>query len=615
MLFSRFWNVVLAFSLVAAMFLLYLATAVSNRNAERTAAKLLTAASNAVGWYMQDDSRTRAAALIPLALDPAITEGLSKASQAENLSDLKTDLKEKAEKALHVFREAGVQRAKKRRSALVFDALWAIDIHGRVLANDNFAKGTGSAEFEMGGYSLVADAVHGWIRDDAWVFDGQIWRVVGRPVEIEVGGTPVGAIVGGKIVDDHYAQGVSARTGAAVAFYAGRERVASGAPASFDKASLEVTSGDIEKVEGDPDYKEKGRTKARLLREQHGFDVRAIFARMPGEAWDLGVGYVVGHRQATVSDPFEFQRLANDSDKAKVPKLLLLATLLGAFLIGLILTLLEHTMPLWKFRKAVADLADKDSRTDVLKPSTFRGGFKKIAANINDALDKVASAAGVDRGPANLESVLGPLPAEPQMSAFALPKAGGAAPKRPDLPDAEPARKRSLPKAPEPTPAPAAVEEQPEPAAPPAAKPAAKPLPKPAPKVVDDDAETMMIPREELDKAVANKTAPAAPPAPAAKVVPPRRKQPPAEPPQPADDGADEAEPADEETQWRKVYADFIAMKKQFGEPTARLTYEKFRGTLQRNKEALIARHGCTRVKFRVYEKQGRAALKASPVK
>ncbi|MEQ9324621.1 MAG: MXAN_5187 C-terminal domain-containing protein, partial [Polyangiaceae bacterium] len=71
----------------------------------------------------------------------------------------------------------------------------------------------------------------------------------------------------------------------------------------------------------------------------------------------------------------------------------------------------------------------------------------------------------------------------------------------------------------------------------------------------------------------------------------------------------------DEEGQWRKVYADFIAMKRKFGEPTEKLTYEKFKGTLQRNKDALMARHKCTKVRFRVYEKQGRAALKASPVK
>jgi hypothetical protein len=56
-------------------------------------------------------------------------------------------------------------------------------------------------------------------------------------------------------------------------------------------------------------------------------------------------------------------------------------------------------------------------------------------------------------------------------------------------------------------------------------------------------------------------------------------------------------------------------MKKRLGEPVEALTYEKFRGTLQRNKDALVARHGCARVKFRVYEKQGKTALKASPAK
>jgi len=56
-------------------------------------------------------------------------------------------------------------------------------------------------------------------------------------------------------------------------------------------------------------------------------------------------------------------------------------------------------------------------------------------------------------------------------------------------------------------------------------------------------------------------------------------------------------------------------VKKQCGEPTSALSFEKFKGTLQRNKEALVARHACTRVKFTVYVKEGKAALKASPVK
>jgi len=71
----------------------------------------------------------------------------------------------------------------------------------------------------------------------------------------------------------------------------------------------------------------------------------------------------------------------------------------------------------------------------------------------------------------------------------------------------------------------------------------------------------------------------------------------------------------DELEDWRRVYEEFLALKKQCGEPTAPLTFEKFKGTLQRNKDALVERHNCSRVKFTVYVKDGKAALKASPVK
>ena len=79
--------------------------------------------------------------------------------------------------------------------------------------------------------------------------------------------------------------------------------------------------------------------------------------------------------------------------------------------------------------------------------------------------------------------------------------------------------------------------------------------------------------------------------------------------PLPADEAFDEVE------DWRRVYEEFVAVKRQCGEPTAPLTFEKFKGTLQRNKDALVARHNCARVKFTVYIKEGKAALKASPVK
>ncbi|HSN99266.1 MAG TPA: MXAN_5187 C-terminal domain-containing protein, partial [Candidatus Nanopelagicales bacterium] len=75
------------------------------------------------------------------------------------------------------------------------------------------------------------------------------------------------------------------------------------------------------------------------------------------------------------------------------------------------------------------------------------------------------------------------------------------------------------------------------------------------------------------------------------------------------------AHEVDEMTEWRAVYEEFRTVKQQCGEPVDALTFEKFKATLQRNKDALVARHACTRVKFSVYVKDGKAALKASPVK
>jgi len=75
--------------------------------------------------------------------------------------------------------------------------------------------------------------------------------------------------------------------------------------------------------------------------------------------------------------------------------------------------------------------------------------------------------------------------------------------------------------------------------------------------------------------------------------------------------GEASAEPAE----WLGVFDDFVRTKKQCGEPTDGLTFDKFAQTLKKNRDALIERHACKRVKFTVYVKDGRASLKATPVK
>ncbi|HJZ85999.1 MAG TPA: MXAN_5187 C-terminal domain-containing protein [Polyangia bacterium] len=69
------------------------------------------------------------------------------------------------------------------------------------------------------------------------------------------------------------------------------------------------------------------------------------------------------------------------------------------------------------------------------------------------------------------------------------------------------------------------------------------------------------------------------------------------------------------ESYYRKIYQDFVDLKRKCGEPTENVTYEKFVAKLKDNREQLIRKFGCKSVRFQVYVKDGRAALKATPVR
>lgn len=551
MLLTRFWSILLALALGLSAFTLFVAVHMFNRAGARAMSEALAADSSAVDWYLRDDSRKRGAELIRFTLSPDIAAGLAKATGDGKID---RDTRNKTKAAL-------TKLAGEVPADLKFDAVWAVDANGRVVAAVGFEH---NEDWELGGYASVADAIHGWIRDDAWVWKGRIYRVVTRPVEREAGGEPVGAIVGAKIVDDTFARSVTKRTGAAVGFYADNARVASGAPEGFDKSKLDEITADLKALDNDKDYQEKGRSAARVLRQ----DLGVVYARLPGETWELGAGYAVGHVAVQVTSPFDFLTLADNTDKAKVPTLLIAGGLVLAIVLGLVLSYLEYNKPLATFQREAMRLAKGE--IDVLAPSRFRGQYKKIAADINDGMEKVAAKGGAPRRAADLEQVLGPIPSQPSMSAFSVPGGPGTAP-----PVESPTRSGRVPGV-------------------------------PAPRL-----------RGAAEGDVSEPTVPRPPPA-------PKRAQPPAPPLAAAPDPssvialpgeAPAADAFDELADWKQVYEDFLALKKQCGEDTSTLTFEKFKGTLQRNKDALVQRHNCTRVKFTVYEKEGKAALKASPVK
>jgi hypothetical protein len=84
--------------------------------------------------------------------------------------------------------------------------------------------------------------------------------------------------------------------------------------------------------------------------------------------------------------------------------------------------------------------------------------------------------------------------------------------------------------------------------------------------------------------------------------------EPSAPPPAPDGRGADE-------DHWQAVYREFLDVREQCGEPRHGIPYERFRQKLEKNRDQLVAKYGCRTVRFQVYVKDGKAALKASPVR
>ena len=70
-----------------------------------------------------------------------------------------------------------------------------------------------------------------------------------------------------------------------------------------------------------------------------------------------------------------------------------------------------------------------------------------------------------------------------------------------------------------------------------------------------------------------------------------------------------------DEQHWRETFDKFKELKAQLGEPSDRISFEKFATKLRKNRADLLAKHNCKGVRFSVYEKDGKAAIKASAIR
>jgi hypothetical protein len=438
------------------------------------------------------------------------------------------------------------------------EVLLAVDPRGVVVGRTGIGEGEVGAH--LGGLPLVASALAGNVRDDLWEISGQAYRMAARPV-ISQGRYYVGAIVHGMALNDAYASTVAQLApGASVIFFGPDGMYASFHPVPDRGARRAPAPGvmveHLRRVRDREDWKSRGATEPFAASERDADSGVVVFANLPGMIGAAGGGVALA--RAVPSMPTDFLLKASKEDLARVPGGALAGLALALAALGWFFVYIEYDAKKKRLVAAFKGLAQEGTHID---PLTLGGFARDVAVVANDGIDEVVkrevqrSAGRGVRNVNELESLLSAAPPEPKVSAPSYPP-------------------------------------MPAPPAPVAAPPAPRPAPPPPPNVrraqpaqVDEDEQPTMAGFGQ----VFNK-----PPS-----------QPPAAP-----------SLSDEEAQhWREVYEQFLARKRECNEPIESLTFEKFSSTLQKHKDQLITKTGCRSVRFQVYVKEGKATLKATPVR
>ncbi len=475
------------------------------------------------------------------------------------------------------------------------DFAMLVDKRGRVVARVKLDEKT--YDDLAAGRPLVDDALAGYLRDDLWTINGTLYFVSGSPVVKS--SEYVGAVVLGHKVTNELATKLIGGLDVNASFFVGDSTAASSRTIALDQGALRSALGAL-----------KGRDLSSDCRENPPFPLRAggaeltgLVARLPGEAGADGAFYTV-----FVDRPVGRGFLAtlgavaqNDLSFSNFPWIFVVAGFLIALGGGIALMLIEADRPLRRLAGEAVRLAKGD--VEKLGEDAHPGKFGSIARSVNIHIDKMGREAKATKK--DLDQLLGPAPEGSlgtiDLLATALPslRPGGAAPAAKPPPSefrfTDSGVRPAIPRPGTPPPTPAQA-----PAVP------ARPTPPSMPGLAPPPPPRAQTPPHPM---------PVAPPPPPPSASSPRLAAP------DEDDLAVERlgeEPPSSgriDPYFKQVFDQFIAVKKSCGESIAGLTYDKFMEKLIRNRDELRAKTGCREVRFTVYVKDGKAALKATPVK
>ncbi len=548
----------------------------------------------------------------------------------------------------------------------------ALDVKGKQI----YRMGIGEDQYKPGkdgliGYPLVEEALRGGRRDDTWNINGKLYLMAASPVVSRVKGRYVGALLLGEAVNDAFARRFQLQLGGTDAAFFLRGKVVGSTLSSSGVDGLAKRFADkAQRAE----VKSKGRSGT--LKEGAGAGTfYAVMTPLPGEAGVHDAFYALIRKPPVVPGLSDAVNQASKADLAwgVFPWPLLIGALVLALAVGLLLSIWEVNMPLGRLGRELKRVGRGEIRQ--LEFRGFSGKTRKVASAINDAL--AARGRGKGSTPYASEAKAAGAAAE-VADPFAIKpdagKKGGADEVAAAAPEKKPAAAATVEPEPAEAPASAAATEEPkakadeakEPAAaakdeakdeapkkkkkkggflPPGVEPEelATEISRTPGRFTDGDPyDTVLDPPPSAELPGVGETPPfeqdATVPPPSEVVVAAsgstagEKKEPfqkvetvVSSVPETLAKGEEargeraaqeDGEEEDEEAAYiREVYEKFIELKQQCGEDTSKLTLERFGAKLRRNRKNLIQRFGCKTVKFQVYVKDGKAALKATPIK
>src|SRR5450631_2838971 len=484
------------------------------------------------------------------------------------------------------------------------DEIVALDNKGRVIAR---VGGNNEKEYGdyIGGVEVVADALRGYLSDDVWGVGGRLERVAGAPVLSKGKDRIVGAIYVGAETGPALVERLKKNLDVDVALLVRGKVIASSRPAGELDALPELIT------QHSAEITELKRTPALPLTV--GQDkLLAVAAPFPGQAGEQHAYYALLGMQPAKTDlgALLSNVSSNDLKWGNFPWVPLALVTFAMIAIGLILQRVEVEAPLGRLRRELQKVAAGDVHK--IDDHKYGGKYGGLARDLNAAVERFTHAPGArsEMAGKDLNAILGPSGG----STFDLPSAGSAfsgstpAPAfaAPVAPSFSPAAAPSFP--PPPPPGGFAPPPLPSFSPPPAPSFSAPSLPQPfsaaglggsspaLPPSIKPAPWAQQLPADAIDEGNADAADRQMPEGEATRVVPYDLQE-------------------EEDAHFRHVFDDFVETKRSCGEPITGLTQAKFLQKLRDNKSALVAKHACRTVRFSVYVKDGKAALRATPIR